>query len=152
MRWSDVPAAARVFRVVHAAWGVVGMLCLGYVWLSAVLRRRDRLLSASVAFLTLEGAALVVGRGDCPFGPFQRRLGDPVPLFELVLPPKAAKAAVPLLAGISLAAFVAVAARRPRSRTTDTARTAADRLSQPGMPRLARTVGPNGPVATRASR
>jgi len=42
-------------------------------------RRRDRLLWACVSFLSLEGVALVVGRGNCPFGPLQRRLGDPVP-------------------------------------------------------------------------
>jgi len=36
-----------------------------------------------------------------------------VPLFELVLPPRAARAAVPLLAGISVAG-VAVVVARPR--------------------------------------
>jgi hypothetical protein len=35
-------------------------------------------------------------------GPFQRELGDPVPLFELVLPPQAAKAAIPVLAFASI--------------------------------------------------
>jgi hypothetical protein len=40
-------------------------------------------------------------------------MGDPVPFFELVLPPRAAKAAVPLLAGSSVAGFLAVALRRP---------------------------------------
>jgi len=28
------------------------------------------------------------GHGDCPMGPLQADLGDPVPLFELVLPPR----------------------------------------------------------------
>jgi hypothetical protein len=88
------------------------MASLGYVWLSAVTRRRDHRLAASVAFLSLEGIALVVGRGNCPFGPFQRRLGDPVPLFELVLP-RAAKAAIPVLAAITGAGFLAVAGRGP---------------------------------------
>lgn len=36
---------------------------------------------------------MVIGGGNCPFGPLQRSLGDPVPMFELVLLPKAAKAA-----------------------------------------------------------
>jgi hypothetical protein len=40
-------------------------------------------------------------------------MGDPVPFFELVLPPRAAKAAVPILAGMSVVGFVAVALRRP---------------------------------------
>ncbi|CAN5755354.1 hypothetical protein BH23CHL8_BH23CHL8_17690 [soil metagenome] len=56
----------------------------------------------------LEGVALFMGRGDCPMGPFQRRLGDPVPLFELVLPPRAAKLAVPVLFALSLAGMAAL--------------------------------------------
>jgi hypothetical protein len=44
-------------------------------------------------------------------GPFQRRLGDPVPLFELVLPPRAAKAAVPVLAAFAVAGIGAVIIR-----------------------------------------
>ena len=66
-----------------------------------------------MAFLSIEGAGLVVGGGDCPMGPLQKRLGDEVPFFELVLSPRAAKAAVPILAAASVAGFVAVALRRP---------------------------------------
>ena len=46
-------------------------------------------------------------------GPLQAQIGDPVPFFELVLPPRAAKAAVPILAGASIAGFLAVALRPP---------------------------------------
>jgi hypothetical protein len=113
--WSDLPPGAKSFRIAHAVWGVAGMASLGYVWLSAMRRRRDRLLAACVAFLTVEGVALVIGRGDCPFGPLQSRLGDPVPMFELVLPPRAAKAAIPALTAVTLAGFLAVTLRGPRS-------------------------------------
>jgi len=71
---------------------------------------------ASVAFLSLEGVALIVGHGNCPFGPLQAQWGDPVPLFELVLPPRAAKAAVPLLTAATVAGILVVAVRRPRRR------------------------------------
>jgi hypothetical protein len=113
MAWAELPIRARGFRLAHIIWGVVGMTTLGHVWLSALRRRRGRLLAASMAFLSVEGLALVIGRGDCPFGPLQSRLGDPVPMFELVLPPRAAKAAIPLLTAITLAGFVAVALRGP---------------------------------------
>jgi hypothetical protein len=66
-----------------------------------------------MAFLSIEGAGLIVGGGDCPMGPLQEQLGDPVPFFELVLPPRAARAAVPILAVASLAGFLAVALREP---------------------------------------
>jgi hypothetical protein len=71
------------------------------------------MLAASVAFLSVEGVGLIIGGGDCPMGPFQAQLGDPVPFFELVLPPRAAKAAVPILAGASIAGILAIVLRPP---------------------------------------
>jgi hypothetical protein len=99
--------------MVHAAWSVAQLACLGYIWASVLTRRRDRRLWASVAFLSAEGAALVVGRGDCPVGPLQTEWGDPVPFFEILLPPRAAKAAIPILAAVSLAGLAAIVIRRP---------------------------------------
>jgi len=114
MIWAELGPRAKAFRLAHAAWALVSLSSLGYVWLSAVTRRRDRLLAAGVAFLSMEGIALIVGRGNCPFGPLQTRLGDPVPLFEVVLPSRAAKAAIPVLVVITLAGFLAVLHRPPR--------------------------------------
>ena len=109
--WRTLGPAARAFRVVHAAWSVAGLASLGYLWVCAVAQRRDRWLAGSVAFLLLEGAALVVGRGNCPMGRTQADWGDPVPFFELILPPPAAKAAVPILAGASIVGLAAVGLR-----------------------------------------
>jgi hypothetical protein len=110
-RWTDLPPAARAYRVFHAAWSIAGLAAFGHVWRCAVTGHRDRILWASIGFLALEGAGLVVGRGDCPMGEVQERMGDPVPFFELVLPPRAAKAAVPILAAGSVAGMAVVAAR-----------------------------------------
>jgi len=82
---------------------------LAHIWLCAVTGRRDRVLPASIGFLAIEGIALGVGRGNCPMGPFQRALGDPVPFFELVLPPRAAKAAIPVLVIVSALGIAAIA-------------------------------------------
>lgn len=100
--------AAVAYRVAHAAFAVVQLASLGYIWGCALTGRRDRLLRAAVGLLGAEGAALIVGRGNCPLGPFQARLGDPVPLFELVLPPRAAKAAIPVLAVVAVAGLGAL--------------------------------------------
>jgi len=113
MSWADLGRRAKAFRIVHTAWSVVSLACLGYIWACAATGRRDRRLWASVAFLSVEGAGLAVGRGNCPMGPLQAEWGDPVPLFELVLPPRAAKAAVPVLAGITVAGIALVVVRRP---------------------------------------
>jgi hypothetical protein len=69
-----------------------------------------------MGFLSIEGLALVVGRGNCPMGPLQASWGDPVPLFELVLPPRAAKAAIPVLTLVAVSGMVAVLVRRPNGR------------------------------------
>ncbi len=111
--WADLGGPAKAYRVVHAAWSVAGLASLGYIWACAFSRRRDRRLWASMTFLSIEGVGLIVGGGDCPMGRVQATMGDPVPFFELVLPPRAAKAAVPILAAASVGGFIAVALRRP---------------------------------------
>ena len=92
------------------------LAALANIWRAAVTRRRGTGVGVSVAFLLAEGAGLVVGRGNCPAGTLQAQWGDPVPFFELLLPPRAAKAAVPILAGISVAGPVELAARSSHHR------------------------------------
>jgi hypothetical protein len=86
-----------------------------YVWWCAVTGRRDRRLRLAVAALLAEGAFVTANHGDCPLGPLQARLGDPIPLFELVLPPTAARRAVPML-GLIAAAGLMLLLRRGQAR------------------------------------
>ena len=112
-RESPLSRRAVAFRSLHALIAVGELVCLGHVWICAVTRRRDALFRGAVAVLLAEGGGLIVGRGNCPLGPLQDRLGDPVPLFQLVLPPRAAKAAVPVLAGVAVGGMALAAARPP---------------------------------------
>jgi hypothetical protein len=112
--WADLGVGARLFRIAHGTWGVLNLAGLGWIWLSTARRRRDAATYASAALLCVEGVALVIGRGDCPFGPFQASLGDPVPMFEWVLPPRAARAAIPVLFVIALVSLVTLFVRPPR--------------------------------------
>ncbi len=114
MTWASLPPKAKAFRVVHAGYSVVGMSAFGYLWMCVLTGRRDRGLAASIGFLLTEGAALLVGHGDCPMGPRQEEWGDPVPFFELLLPPRAAKAAVPILAWTSALGIALIVLRGPR--------------------------------------
>lgn len=97
----------------HAAWSVAQLACLAFIWRSALTGRRSPRLWASVLFLSAEGAALAVGRGNCPLGPMQAHWGDPVPFFELVLPPRAAKAAIPILTAAGVTGIAALVLRYP---------------------------------------
>ena len=116
--WPQLSASARLFRVAHATWGGVNLLALARVWTAVAARQRDRAVCVSMALLCVEGVALAIGRGNCPFGPFQESLGDPVPMFEWVLPPRAAKAAIPILSVATWASFVGLWLRPPRDKGT----------------------------------
>jgi hypothetical protein len=103
--------AALACRAAHAAITASFLLAIAYVWWCALTGRRGPLLRVAVIALAVEGLLVAVNRGDCPLGGVQERLGDPVPLFDLVLSPRAAKRAVPVLGAVT-AAGVALLARR----------------------------------------
>lgn len=107
-------AGALAFRLLHAAIAAWFLFAIAYVWWCALSGRRDGLLRAAVGSLAAEGAVVAANHGDCPLGPLQDRLGDPVPLFELVLSPRAAKRAVPVL-GVIAGTGIALLGRRFRS-------------------------------------
>jgi hypothetical protein len=111
--WAELGIQARAWRVAHAAWSAGQLTSLAYVWWSAIRRRRSRRLGLIVGFLLAEGAGLAVGRGNCPMGRQQAKWGDPVPFFELVLSPRAAKAAVPVLAVVTVLGIAGVIFRPP---------------------------------------
>jgi hypothetical protein len=102
VRKAQLSAAARGFRLLHGAIAVAFLVAIVYLWWCALTGRRDRWLRIAVAALAVEGAFVTANRGDCPLGGLQDRLGDPVPLFELVLSPTAARRAVPVLGAITV--------------------------------------------------
>ena len=104
---------ALAFRAVHAVIAIGFLSAIGYVWWCALSGRRDRLLRVAVSSLAAEGALVAANHGDCPLGPLQQRVHDPTPLFELVLPRRAARLAVPALGAVALAG-VALLARPTR--------------------------------------
>jgi hypothetical protein len=108
--------AARVFRAAHTAIALGFLGAIAHVWRCALTGHRDRLLRVALATLAVEGTVVAANGGDCPLGGLQERVGDPIPLFELVLPPRAAKLAVPALG--SIAALGAALALRPRTATS----------------------------------
>jgi hypothetical protein len=90
-------------------------MSLGYVWLCALTRRRDRWLWLSVGVLVGEGTALAVARG-CPLGFFQRRAGDDVPMFEVWFGPRLAPFAIPTFTVIAVGGVGLVVVRQPVAR------------------------------------
>ena len=113
--WSELTPQAKNLRLMHIAIGSIELASLGYLWLRVLTGRRDRFLTMACAALLLQGAAIVVGHGNCPLGPIQARLGDPVPFFELFLPKRVDKAAFPVLITMTLAGLAVIGVRYARS-------------------------------------
>jgi hypothetical protein len=110
---APLPPFALAFRAGHAAITVAFLAAIAEVWAAALTGRRGPLLRFSVAALVAEGVVVTANGGDCPLGGLQDRVGDPVPLFELVLPPRTAKRAVPVLGTIAATGIALLA--RPRA-------------------------------------
>lgn len=106
--------AALAFRAAHTAIAAEQLFAIAYVWWCALTGRRGHLLRITAASLIGEGVLVTANHGDCPLGPLQQRLGDPVPLFELVLSPSVAKRAVPALGAIAAAGLALLMARACR--------------------------------------
>jgi hypothetical protein len=106
--------AVLAWRTGHALIALGFLASIAYIWWCALTGNRGPPLRPAVAALAAEGALVAANRGDCPLGGLGERIGDPVPLFELVLPPRAARLAVPALGGVT-AAGVALLAIRSRS-------------------------------------
>src|SRR5512135_1059925 len=108
--------AVLLWRTAHGLIAVGFLASIGYVWWCALTGRRGRWLRPAVGALIGEGVLVVTNGGDCPLGPLGARLGDPVPLFELVLCPRAARRAVPTLGAVT-ALGCGILAARSRSGT-----------------------------------
>lgn len=111
--------AVLAWRAGHGVIAIGFLTAIAYIWFCALTGRRTPLLRAAIAALAAEGALVAVNHGDCPLGPLGDRIGDETPLFELVLPPRAAKAAIPVL-GLVASAGVALLAARNRGFTHTT--------------------------------
>jgi hypothetical protein len=120
--------------VVHGGIAAGFLGAIAYVWWCALTGRRDHGLNGAVAALVAEGAVVAANHGDCPLGPLQERAGDPVPLFELVLSPNAARRAIPILGVVAATGIALVTVRgqgRARSACAAPRSSAMARMSAP---------------------
>jgi hypothetical protein len=102
---------ALALRTAHAVIAVGMTGAIAYLWWCTLTGRRGPLLGLAVKALLTEGALVATNHGECPLGPLQERLGDPVPLFELVLTPRAARRAVPVLGVVTAVPLLVLAGR-----------------------------------------
>jgi hypothetical protein len=112
--WSSIGTNSRIVLASRAAHGLISLLflaCIVAIYLAAWRGKADVVTLAALAALGAEGMLVLLSRGNCPLGPLFRRLGDETPFFELLLPPRAAKLAIPVFAAVTLAGAVLLAVR-----------------------------------------
>jgi hypothetical protein len=111
-----------VWRAGHGLIAIGFLMSIGYVWWCALTGRRGPWLRLAIAALAGEGVLVVANGGDCPLGPLGDRIGDPVPLFELMLSRRAARRAVPTLGAVTATGIAILAARSQSATVTPAAR------------------------------
>jgi hypothetical protein len=100
-----------VSRVAHGLISLLFLSCIAALYLGAWRGKADAVTIAGLAALCVEAALVISSGGNCPLGRAFRKLGDETPFFELFLPPRAAKLAIPVLAAVSVLGAVLLAAR-----------------------------------------
>jgi hypothetical protein len=99
------------WRTAHGLITAGFLAAISVIWTSALTGRRGRWLRPAVISLIGEGAVVALNHGDCPLGPLGERVGDPVPFFELLLSPRAARRAIPALGAFTILGIVISALR-----------------------------------------
>lgn len=100
-------------RIFHGILTVYFALCLLYLYAVGLTGSVDRTLFAiAVLSLAMEGIAVfALNKGDCPLIHVQRKIGDDKPFFELLLPPRLAKQAIPVFALLTIVAILIILIR-----------------------------------------
>ena len=90
-----------LIRTIHGLLSAFFLACIAFVYYAAIADVNSPLAFAAAGALVLEGAVVALNGGDCPLGGIHRRYGDEKAFFELLMPPKAAKLAVPVLGTVT---------------------------------------------------
>jgi hypothetical protein len=93
-------------RLMHGAITAFFTSCILYVYYAALRRKRGPILYGAIGALVVEGGVVMANGGDCPLGGVHRRYGDDRAFFELLMPQRAAKIAVPVLGAVAVLGIV----------------------------------------------
>ncbi len=95
-----------LIRTIHGLITAFFVSCIVYVYYAGITNQPTLWAYLAMAALTIEGLVVVFNGGDCPLGPLHHRYGDNKAFFELLMPKKMAKRAVPVLGCVALVGFL----------------------------------------------
>jgi hypothetical protein len=94
-----------LLRVLHGAITIFFLACLGTLYYSAITGQVTIWSWLAAAAIAVEGLVVLLNGGDCPLGGLHHQFGDDKAFFELLLPKRAAKLAIPVLGGVAALGF-----------------------------------------------
>lgn len=100
-------------RIFHGILTAFFTLCLLYLYIVGLTGIVDRILfTVAILSLAAEGIAVFAfNQGNCPLIHIQKKIGDDKPFFELLLPSKLAKQAIPVFALLTIIAILIILIR-----------------------------------------
>ena len=95
-----------ILRFIHFIIVIYLVFGIFYIYYSAYTRTTSYLLNVVIVSLFIEGLVIYLNHGNCPLGYIQRKFDDNTPFFELILPKRLAKIAVPFFALLTLIGII----------------------------------------------
>lgn len=84
-------------RTVHGLITLIFLSCIFCIYYFGITNNRSPLAYIAVALIVIEGIVVTLNGGNCPLGVVHSKFGDDKAFFELFLPKRQAKMAVPFL-------------------------------------------------------
>ena len=96
-----------LLRILHGLFALFFIACIFYIYYSAFTRQFNIFSGLAIVFLIIEGfLVFIINNGHCPLAPLQWKLGDQTPFFNLFLPKRAARLAVPFFTAITFLGII----------------------------------------------
>ena len=91
-----------MLRTIHGLFALYFIFCIFYIYYAAITLHVNLFLSIAIASLFIEGfLVFILNGGHCPLAPLQKKMDDPIPFFNLFLPDRLAKKAIPFFIGLT---------------------------------------------------
>lgn len=97
-----------VVRVIHGVITFIFLSCIFYIYYSGITNRIGWITYLAIGLIVVEGIVVSLNKGNCPLGPIHHKYGDDKAFFELILPKRTAKMAVPVLGIIAAVGILLV--------------------------------------------
>lgn len=101
-----------LLRIIHTLFALYFIFCVGYIYYAIFSLAITPVLTMAISSLLLEGfLVFIVNQGNCPLDHLQKKLDDPIPFFNLFLPNRWAKKAIPFFTILTAVGMTALTLR-----------------------------------------